>query len=310
MPCFHPLRAATKLDGRVKIIGAMNHTTAGEGEIAIPCGQCQGCRIDKSKMWALRCYHESQLHQHNEFATFTYEDEPFGGTLVRHHFQNFMKRLRRARPKENIRYYMCGEYGGQLKRPHYHACLFGLELHDRELWKIQNGHRLYRSKELNELWGLGFALTGDITLESAAYVARYVMKKITGKAAKKTDDNGLTYYERMDENTGEIYTLEPEYSTMSLKPAIGKNWYEKYSLDCFPSDFLVDPKGHKHSMPRYYDKLKEIEDAGTYELIKNDRKQRYEKFADNNTPKRLRVREKVFEARFRNLERPLENNDE
>lgn len=304
MPCFKPLRGFRGQRGLV-IRGRKVSRLTPESELSIPCGQCTGCRIDRAKQWAIRCLHEASLHHSNYFATLTYETEPHGGTLVRHHYQNFMKRLRKARPGQSIRYYMCGEYGDNLSRPHYHACLFNIEFSDLELWKVQNGHRLYRSDELEKIWGHGYCLLGDVTFESAAYVARYVMKKIWGKDAQKTDENGLTYYERMDLNTGEIYQIEPEYNTMSLKPAIGHDWFKKYSLDCYPSDFITN-KGSKQKLPRYYDKLFEKEDQEQYETVKKARRKRAEKHAENNTPRRLKVREKVLQAKLKQLKRPLD----
>ena len=182
MPCYRPLRAQRRIDGTVKIIGAMRHTQTASDEISIACGQCVGCRIDHSKEWMLRCTHEASQHDSNHFVTLTYENEPYGGSLIHEHYQRFMKRLRKKMPAEP-RYYMCGEYGDQLQRPHFHACLFNVEFPDAKLYKIQNGHRLYESDLLNEIWATdkqhdgGFCLLGDVTTESAAYVARYVIDR-------------------------------------------------------------------------------------------------------------------------------------
>lgn len=41
----------------------------------IPCGQCEDCRIKRSKEWAQRIVLESQQHEHNWFLTLTYNDD-------------------------------------------------------------------------------------------------------------------------------------------------------------------------------------------------------------------------------------------
>ena len=75
---------------------------------------------------------------------------------------------------------MCGEYGDKLGRPHYHAIIFGVTFVDKKLWSIRRGNNLYRSATLEKLWPYGFSSIGTVNFETAAYVARYVTKKITG----------------------------------------------------------------------------------------------------------------------------------
>jgi hypothetical protein len=95
-----------------------------------------------------------------------------------------MKRLRKEYG-EGIKFYMCGEYGPKLGRPHFHALLFGHDFSDRKLWSTTPaGSKLYRSAELEKLWDKGFSSVGDANFESAAYVARYIMKKVSGEAAE------------------------------------------------------------------------------------------------------------------------------
>ena len=149
------------------------------------------------------------MHEENSFVTLTYSDEhlPDGGRLVLDDFQRFFKRLRK-RVGVPVRYYHCGEYGETFGRPHYHACIFGYGFPDRVLWSYSNGQPLYSSKELSDLWPYGHALIGEVTFDSAAYVARYIMKKVNGDRADE-------HYRRVDLDTGEIYQLPPEYTTMS-----------------------------------------------------------------------------------------------
>ena len=77
-------------------------------------------------MWALRCMHEAKLHDRNCFVTLTYDDLhlPPHGSLRYRDIQLFHKKLRRR--VGAFRFFLCGEYGEQLGRPHYHACYFGM----------------------------------------------------------------------------------------------------------------------------------------------------------------------------------------
>lgn len=149
--------------------------------LSLPCGQCIGCRLEYSRQWAIRCMHESTLHDQSCFITLTYSDDnlPEHGTLILRDFQLFMKRLRFEFSNVKIRFYHCGEYGEKFGRPHYHALLFGIDFEaDRTLYsQSKQGSKLYVSDTLNKLWNKGFATIGNITFESAAYVARYVVKK-------------------------------------------------------------------------------------------------------------------------------------
>lgn len=269
--------------------------------IQVPCGQCVGCRLERSRQWAVRCVQEAQLHDENCFLTLTYSDKnlPHGGTLVKKHFQDFMKRLRRFMGKEKISYFHCGEYGGKTRRPHYHALIFGMDFPDKKLYKNGfDGSPLYASKTLERLWGWGFCTIGAVTFESAAYTARYIMKKVTGDLAAK-------HYQVVDQETGEIHDLLPEYITMSLNPAIGKEWFNRFRGEVFPNDEVV-MRGREMRPPRFYDKqLRKLDPEG-YDEIKKLREAKASKYAKNNTKARLRVRETVKLAQISNLKRSLD----
>ena len=197
----------------------------------VPCGNCIGCRIDRSRAWAIRCVHEAQTHENNCFITLTYNDKniPSGGGLRPIHLQNFFKELRRKYSSKTIRYFACGEYGDENQRPHYHACLFGLDFDDKLVHSTTNGVPLHRSPTLEKLWRKGYSTVGNVTWESAGYVARYIMKKITGEQSD-------SHY--MNRETGEL--IQPEFTRMSNRPGIGKAWFDKYHLtDLYPQDFVI-----------------------------------------------------------------------
>lgn len=244
-------------------------------------------------MWATRILFESQLHDRNSFITLTYDDShlPNPPTLVYKDFQDFLKRLRKKFGK--LRFYMCGEYGEQTFRPHFHACIFGTDFPDRVLFKrTRGGHNLYISADLAKLWPHGNSSVAELNFDTAAYVARYCLKKVTGDPAE-------AHYAWTDPDTGEIHQLEPEFAHMSLKPGIGGSWYDKFrnGADC---DYVV-VNGHKCKPPRYFDKLLKRVNPKVFEYIKSDREQlAYDRRSDN-TPERLVVREIVQLAALQQL---------
>lgn len=295
MPCYHPLKAMRSASGVVVLPGY-----ATVFNLQLPCGQCIGCRLERSRQWAVRCLHEASLHEHNCFVTLTYDDAhcPPDGGLHHRDFQLFMKRLRKRYPSNNIRYYMCGEYGGEYGRPHFHAILYNVNFGDYTLWRKSNsGASLYRSKTLESLWTFGFSSIGDVTFESAAYVARYIMKKQTGH-------NATDKYRAVNIETAEIIERRPEYNSMSLKPGIGASWFKKYKSDVFPHDRVV-VDGVPTKPPRYYDKLLKAVDSDLYDEIKNKRVLDNAETYKDNTPQRLNAKELVTNAKLLLLKRGL-----
>lgn len=301
MACLSPLKAVRDSSG-VRIVGPY----AFFSNLLLPCGKCEACRAEQSRQWAVRCMHEASLHDHNSFITLTYNDEhlPSDGSLNHTHFQRFFKRLRKKYGK-GIRYYMAGEYGSKLGRPHYHAIVFGLDFSDKTVWKRTNaGSIIYRSASLEALWPFGYSSIGDVTFESAAYVARYVMKKVTGDLAEK-------HYRTVDLSTGEITQLKPEYNRMSNgsgsgKGGIGAQWYKQFASDVHNHDYVVTRDGKTCRPPRYYDKLLKRVDPDAYELIKDKREIELDKLASDNTPQRLIAKGVILKQNLNKLKRTLE----
>lgn len=166
-----------------------------QGVLEFGCGQCMPCRLRKRKLWTHRLMLESLKHGDCSFVTLTYMYPCFGGldeasaTLIPKDATDFIKRLRRKVEPRRIRYFIVGEYGDRSGRPHYHAALFGLG-------------RL-STRDIEEAWGRGFVYVGDLTKDSAQYIAGYVTKKMT-----RRDDVRLK---------GRF----PEFARMSRKPGIG-----------------------------------------------------------------------------------------
>jgi len=302
MPCYSPLtgyqsRSLTD-NGKRKIVFNRSHGFA-DKPMQVPCGQCIGCRIDRSRMWAIRCVHESRMHDSSCFITLTYDLEHLPADLGLHkiHLQNFFKRVRNA--GHIFRYFACGEYGDQSKRPHYHAILFGINFaSDRKKHSItKQDHILYTSKTLSDLWGKGHALLSEFSYQTAAYTARYVMKKQNGANAGQHEN-----YTRLTPD-GELIQVQPEFALMSRNPGLGSSWFAKYQKDAFPSDYLVH-QGKKHPVPRFYlDKL-QVQDEKACNKIKQKRKLARKNDPDS-TPQRLNDREICKLSKIKQLQRTL-----
>lgn len=296
MTCFHPLQAWRKA-------GAYNPKTGkwpltfkreeghGIDSVSVPCGQCIGCRLERSREWAIRCVHEASLYNENCFVTLTYNDQsyPSDGSLNKRDVQLFLKRLRKHFDEDRIRYFQCGEYGELLNRPHHHMLIFGFDFPDKTFWKMSHGFPLYRSESLERLWPLGYSNIGGVTFESAAYVARYIVKKITG-------DNAKEHYQGRSS----------EYVTMSRRPGIARAWTEKYLNDVYPEDYVIIRNGLKCRPPRYYDNIFDVVNPEKMEEIKNKRIKQIKLRKEDYTLDRLSVKEKIQQLKAEKLVRPIE----
>lgn len=263
----------------------------------LPCGQCVGCRLERSRQWAIRCVLESKLYANNCVVTLTYRDEclPVDGSLDMSDFQRYMKRLRqrlvragRDMKKDPVRFFHCGEYGEEFLRPHFHAVLFNFDYEDKKLWKTSGGVRLFRSDQLDKDWGKGFALIGDVTMESAAYVARYVMKKVSGVQA-------ATHYRG----------LKPEYVTMSNRPGIASGWFDKFSAEVAISD-EVQCGSMKMRPSRFFDSRLEKFSPFLYADIKSARLEKAVAAAADNSYERLMAKEECTLAALKLKTRRME----
>ena len=305
MPCYHPISAYQCADGSIVFQERRWFNTV--KSLKLPCGQCIGCRLERSRQWAMRCMHEAQMHEENCFITLTYNPEhlPDDNSLHHDHFQRFIKRLRKGLAPKRIRFYMAGEYGEKRGRPHYHACIFGHTFKDKKFdRKTDAGSILYTSKELSSYWehinpatgkseSIGFSSLGDVTFESAAYVARYIISKQTGKDAWK-------HY--IDPVTGAI--KQAEYNKMSLKPGIGTTWLKKYQTDVYPHDYVII-RGKKMKPPKFYDKIYNKENPYEYDELLYKREINAKLNNEDNTQERLLVKEIVQNAKLQKLKRNL-----
>ncbi|WNK14581.1 MAG: replication initiator protein [Microvirus sp.] len=284
MPCFSPITAYRGREigktGKRAITFSRNGSFSGE-PIKLPCGQCVGCRLERSRQWALRCVKEAKMHERNCVLTLTYNKEnlPSSGSLVKRDLQLFMKRLRKEFGN-GIRFYACGEYGEDNKRPHYHCILFNFDFGDKRFYKKSaTGTDLSTSDIAERIWGKGFAVVGEVTFESCAYIARYIVDKITGPAA---DD----YY--VNEH-GEV--MQPEFTNMSRRPGIGTSYFMKYGAEVYIHDSVID-RGREVRPPRFFDVLMDAIDPKRMVVLKRKRRREAMKHQEDNSPERRRVKEK------------------
>lgn len=148
---------------------------------------------------------EAAQYSDNTFVTLTYDEKnlPEDHSVRPSILSAFVKRHRKAGYK--FRYFGVGEYGDLSMRPHYHLAMFGHENCRRIQTRITKNQTPCCDvcESIKKSWGLGQIMLGTLEPKSMAYVAGYVVKKMT-----KDDD----------------YRLEgrrPEFARMSLRPGIG-----------------------------------------------------------------------------------------
>lgn len=271
MPCYHQ-QLAVRMPGKtkngkspMKFIGkARSYFTkyggAPLGAMLLPCRQCIGCRLEYSRQWATRLIHETDFHKNAIFLTLTYDEDhvPKGGTLNPSHLTTFFKDLRARMDhygKEKIKYFACGEYGDRTLRPHYHAALFGpfsCHAEDRgrhEEEPSRSGGLQYSHDDISAVWPFGLHRFSEHTFETAAYVARYVLKKVSGILAP--------------DHYGDRH---PEFVRMSK--GLGKQHLQRWKEDVYPADHIVLPGRGAFMPPPYYDRLLEKVDPGLFQKIK------------------------------------------
>lgn len=239
------------------------------------------------------------MHQNNCFVTLTYSDKhlPELGSLNVRDWQTFAKRWRSEISPRNFRFLQCGEYGDNTKRPHHHAAIFGQSfMKDRvTIEDSPKGFPQWESPQLTRLWAKGRCTISALDYEAGAYIARYIMKKVTGPPA-------ADHYSEIDPITGEFTEVKPEFITMSRRPGIGATWIKKYLSDVYPSDQVVI-KGKIQRPPKFYDVYYQKINPQGFKSLLERRATKAQKFEADNTPDRREVKETVKHAQIRSLTR-------
>ncbi len=251
--------------------------------------------MNKALSWSMRIMHQTQMEESSCFLTLTYDEAhlPSDRSLHVEHPQAFIKQLRRkVRP---FKYFLCGEYGEETLRPHYHICLMGEDFtRDRERYRsTPNGDSLYKSATLDAAWPHGtHNLIAELNQQTACYVASYVTKKWRGSAA----DRYYTVLFMESDGTAKLHKLKPEFATMSRRPGLGTTWFEKYHTDVYPSDEVII-NGIPRRPPAFYDTLLERRDPKLHHQIKRNRIIRGNRHLEDQTAERLAIREHLVLAK-------------
>lgn len=198
--------------------------------LQVPCGKCVGCAADRALYWSLRIHHEASLHERNSFVTLTYQDPP-PEKISKEHLQLFFKK---ARHDYSFRYFAVGEYGSKTRRPHYHAIIFGEDFRKASEGVAQINEKLYTNANLAKLWGHGLVSVGDVTIQSASYVAGYCNKKIG------------------DPDTFCIMSRGSQSGPFAGYGGIGHRWLDKYKDDLVRTGVVVIEGREFPIPPRYF----------------------------------------------------------
>jgi len=256
--------------------------------IEFKCGKCLGCRRVKAQAWALRIVHEAQMHERNCFLTLTIDEEnmPEDRSLDVRHWQLFAKRLRqKAGP---FRHFYSGEYGEKYDRPHYHACIFGLDMRIGAcIFSGDGSSPLWRSPILDDIWGMGHVAIGELEYGSAQYTAKYLVKS-----------------QREQDLDSKMGTRKAEYISMSRRPGIGASWINEYKWDAFSDNYLTH-QGKRHAVPKYYEKV--LTD-GELEAWKDKTQVQLRKWIDSGegTWERRETKERILEIQKKKKDRKKE----
>ena len=258
-------------------------------DVKVGCGKCPACKIRRVQDWVFRLRQEEKSSFSSYFVTLTYGPMYIpitkNGfmTLVKKDLQLYFKRLRKLeaqkvhvsskiainrkgkytklkKPKkefitlynQKIKYYACGEYGGQTNRPHYHIILLNVinKQNIEKAWTIDN-------KEI------GITDIGTVTQASIAYTCKYIDKPKRIPMHKRDD--------RLK-----------EFSIMSL--GIGSNYITDQTIEYhhrqIDNNYIIQDGGQKHPLPKYYrDKIysKEYKRKQTKYIINTLKTQEQEK---------------------------------
>lgn len=316
MQCISPIKAGFNRND--DIVYSTKLADPGQIGFQFECRKCLPCRLNIAREKAIRSTHEAKMHQDNIFITLTYDEQNLESPrLIYEHWQLFIKSLRErvargikdkdTRNQLYIPYMVTGEYGEETKRPHWHAILFNYAPQDpKAKYTSDRGDRVFESETLTKLWKRGSVEYGDVTMESASYVARYAAKKLVHGADQDHD-------------------YHPIHKT-SCKRAIGRSWIEKYHKHTFENGYIVLPNGSVTKIPRYYndwykehhfDKWLKYNFGIKQEIIKKaelqNRKEEQEYFAamasykgGRATPQtRPQVRETILKRKFKQLQENL-----
>lgn len=275
----------------------------------VNCGNCLSCRLQYSKEWANRIVLESMLYPRERcwFVTLTYDPSEISienGTLNqwdlmilnKDHCVKFKKDLRAYWQYHynhtGIREFTAGEYGDKSDRPHYHLCLFNIDIPDLKFFGTNfRGDIFYTSEILTSIWGRGHVIVSELNWATAAYTARYVLKKARDMDDKKFHQN---------------FDIPLPFTTKSNRPGLAHDIFEKSFDQIYEKDTIVLPSfGGKEKVvkpPKYFDMLYQRVNPEHYEQVKEHRKYIAEIAADRIKKSHNYSEEQFFDIQAANLQ--------
>lgn len=233
----------------------------------VECGKCEECKKAKSKEYTLRGYFEHKdcisKGGYTYFDTLTYSNKylpkHYGiAHFDRSHITLCLKELRvyltRAGfdVKDNLKYFVTSEYGGQTHRPHYH-CLFFINVPNLDVKTFWN--------YLNKAWKFGFldrrSTAPKRVVNSIAainYVSKYVQKD---QEWQSVVDAKLAKLRRIGADAkleGKLKDFQPFHKQSQGFGANFTNYYDVASL--VRDGYIAIPDKQylvkKYAIPTYY----------------------------------------------------------
>lgn len=241
--------------------------------ISVPCGKCYACKVNYQRQWVFRMLAHMDTSEYPAiFFTLTYDDDslPYNSlgqpTLRKPHLSAFLKRLRSGIdyhcekndiPEFKFQFYACGEYGSSSLRPHYHIIMFDVRPDIQDFLRsfiLKHWHYSQLDPKL-------IVVNGP---QLVFYISKYITKAMESKLNlfpeekyKYFSGNRDTWNvarDLLDLLKDDAFQESP-FAEMSRRPAIGKKYWEKLSLND-KQFFLDSPVVHIHgqafSLPRYY----------------------------------------------------------
>ena len=219
--------------------------------IYVPCRNCIPCKINKTSEWTMRILMEKATNPNCQFLTLTYNNDnlPKDRGLHKDDLQDFFKSFRQELEYaggDKIKYFACGEYGDNpqrltngeyIKRPHYHSIIFGIDDSMETRMMINNA---WKKQEDWKLFGKTWRKTlGNVSADSASYVAGYCQKKLFGKYADWEYGDKQPPFQLQSQRIGEKYFLEHAEQYIKdgfiffngKKHPIPETWKRKFNID-------------------------------------------------------------------------------
>lgn len=238
--------------------------------IPFGCGTCINCKKSKYIDWAIRADWENYMQDKGILLTLTYDSahlvtgalrkmhpDDALGVLVPDHIVDFRKKVRtevtrKISPDLKIKFFGCGEYGGETWRPHYHVIIWGIDFTDISLDRF------------TELWGRGFVHDGSDSEGRMRTITDKAIKYVVGYTRKKITVGSEGYQEYTANNRPKPFPIYPK--------GLGKEYILDHAHDLVVTGTTAY-NGVQMKIPRYAEKLiyKSEGETVRFKVVKNIR---------------------------------------